>query len=137
MVRDRELKTVQPNTIVQYTVPVPGPQEKGSQANMAQEAADYLQGTTEILAAIQGSKQALETKMEAMSMDINHLPLDLHKVAERVTTTKEDVVALNRENKDCQATVAWLKCSATQVEESMEDAEGHSRRNNLCFLGFP
>lgn len=33
--------------------------------------------------------------------------------------------------------VDGVKCKATHEEELLEDAEGSSRHNNLCFLGFP
>ncbi|KAJ1190314.1 hypothetical protein NDU88_007052 [Pleurodeles waltl] len=122
MVKDKRSKMVQVNDIFQYTVTGSGPQEKEPETNVTQGAVDHSQGTAETLGLIQGSRKALDHKMDAMSMDINYLRLNLRIVVERVTTTKEDVASLNLE---------------MHVEECAEVAEGRSRHNNVLFIFSP
>ncbi|KAJ1153596.1 hypothetical protein NDU88_006355 [Pleurodeles waltl] len=96
--------------------------------------------TVESLVAIQGSRQMLETKMDAMSMDINHLRLDLRKVADRVMSTEEDVASLKQEMKGLQAVVSGLKCSVTHMDGRVEDADVQNKQRgplrNSSRTGF-
>ncbi|KAJ1205703.1 hypothetical protein NDU88_001131 [Pleurodeles waltl] len=114
----------QANKIVQYKLPglVPHKVGQGVQTNLEQREPPH--GTAEIRDAIRGSRVVLETKMDLKTMDINHLRLDLRKVVERVTTTKEEVTTLLKTVHDLQATVAGLKCSATQMNKRLEDLKG-------------
>ncbi|KAJ1185744.1 hypothetical protein NDU88_002531 [Pleurodeles waltl] len=92
--------------------------------------------TAELLAAIQGSCVALGGKMDSIARDINHLRLDLRKVADHLPAVKDDVDALKKEVKWRRAEVDESKCSATQMEERLEDTKDQSRCNNLHFMGF-
>ncbi|KAJ1169900.1 hypothetical protein NDU88_001788 [Pleurodeles waltl] len=75
--------------------------------------------------------------MDTMAMDINHLRLDLCKVAERVTSTEGEVDELPNKVCTLQATMETIQSDVTRMAIWVKDADGQSRRNNLCFLVFP
>ncbi|KAJ1129440.1 hypothetical protein NDU88_007810 [Pleurodeles waltl] len=89
------------------------------------------------MATIQGSRVALEGKIDSMAVDINHLRMDLWKLADCKAAIEDDVTTLKAEVKRLRVKVDGLKCSTTQMEERLEDAEGRSRHYNLCIVGFP
>ncbi|KAJ1121758.1 hypothetical protein NDU88_000277 [Pleurodeles waltl] len=94
-----------------------------------------IQGPTaaEPRAEIQGCHIALEGKMDTVAMEINHLGLDLQKVADRTTAVDNNVDYLKKYVQSLRAEVEGLKCSTTHTEERLEDAAGRLQR----LVGFP
>ncbi|KAJ1099925.1 hypothetical protein NDU88_005018 [Pleurodeles waltl] len=79
--------------------------------------------TSEILAAIQISRIALENKVDFLAMDINHLRLDLHKVGNRVTGEEKEITALQRNLTELLKEIDTLKANLSQLEHQLEDAK--------------
>ncbi|KAJ1144497.1 hypothetical protein NDU88_010796 [Pleurodeles waltl] len=131
MEKDQLQRGAQANKIVQYTVTGQETGDREEERQRSPHKRPQAQDTQEILEAICGTRVALECKMGTMAMDINHLRLDLCKVAERVTSTEEEVIELKGKVQTLQATVDTLQSAATRMEICVENAEGHSHRNNL------
>ncbi|KAJ1176153.1 hypothetical protein NDU88_001436 [Pleurodeles waltl] len=75
--------------------------------------------------------------MDTMAEDINHLRLDLRRVAERVMTTEEEVTTLHTTEQERQATVTELRSNATLMNDWLKDAERCSHLNKKRLFGFP
>ncbi|KAJ1195792.1 hypothetical protein NDU88_005060 [Pleurodeles waltl] len=124
MGRDKLQRGAQVDKIVQYTIPGQGSGDRRTEDPPNMEERPQTQDTHEILEVMQGTRVALEAKMDTMAMDINHLRLDLRKVAVRVMSTEGEIDEL--QNKICtlQATIETLQSEATRMAILVEDAEG-------------
>ncbi|KAJ1082187.1 hypothetical protein NDU88_002355 [Pleurodeles waltl] len=93
--------TSQGNTMEQYSTPVPLPQcparsdESGD--NMRVPANPELPSCVELLAAIQGSRVALEGKIETVAVEVNLLRADLLKVSDKVKVAEGSIMELQTE----------------------------------------
>ena len=90
-----------------------------------------------ILAAIRDTKCALEAKIDTVALDVGLLREDHKKLADRVSeiefthsTVRPSVQQLQKEVKNITVDIETLQRRA-------EEAEGHSRRSNVRFMGFP
>ncbi|KAJ1149927.1 hypothetical protein NDU88_002725 [Pleurodeles waltl] len=117
-------KAAQTNKIDQYTVPNPSLQEPTQKEQTHQGPATQALATAEKQAAIQEIRLALESKMVTIAINVNHLHLDLHKVAERVIGVEYDITTLQQEIKTLQATVVDQRGSEMQMEGHLEDTKG-------------
>ncbi|KAJ1129933.1 hypothetical protein NDU88_008293 [Pleurodeles waltl] len=102
-----------------------------------QEPASQSLANSEILAAIWGTREALESKMDLIVINVNKVRLDLCKVPEGVSGTEKSISTLQQEVKTLQTTVADLRSKTAHMEERLENAEGCSRHNNISLIGFP
>ncbi|KAJ1207086.1 hypothetical protein NDU88_002478 [Pleurodeles waltl] len=88
MGRHRRAEASQGNTMEQYSTPVALPQRlarsevSGEVANVASSAGEPSRA--ELLAAIQGSRVALEGKIETFAVEVNLLRADLRKVSDKL-----------------------------------------------------
>ncbi|KAJ1206324.1 hypothetical protein NDU88_001731 [Pleurodeles waltl] len=93
---------LQGNTMEQYTTPVPLPQplarsgENGD--NMRVPANPEEPSRAELLAAIQGSRVALEGKIETVAVEVNLLRAELWKVSDKVKVAEGSIVELQTES---------------------------------------
>ncbi|KAJ1158047.1 hypothetical protein NDU88_010743 [Pleurodeles waltl] len=104
----------------------PAPLEKGAEPTGAQ-----------ILAAIESSRQAMQTQIAAIAVDVNLLRADLRVVAERSVATEKQVTCLQSEMDTLKALVAILEANMHKLEARVEDAEGTVRRCYLRIVSFP
>ncbi|KAJ1209137.1 hypothetical protein NDU88_004515 [Pleurodeles waltl] len=131
----------QGNTMEQYTTPVAphwwpaGLEVSGDAAGAPLSAGEPSRA--ELLAAIQGSRVALEGKIETVAVEINLLRADLRKVSDKVKVAEGSIAELQSEVGTLQSQVAQATSTVGRLEARLDDAEGRSRRNNVRLLGFP
>ncbi|KAJ1196930.1 hypothetical protein NDU88_000793 [Pleurodeles waltl] len=98
MGRHRQAATLQGNTMEQYTTPVPLPQcqtcsgESGDVLSMPVTAEEPSRA--ELLAATQGSRIALEGKIETVAVEVNLLRADFQKVSDKVRVAEGSIAEL-------------------------------------------
>lgn len=134
------------NTITQYThytiYPAPNATETHTAGGGEDVAEGQLNGSpeqsqAELLAAINGSRTVLETKIEALSIDVNLLRIDLRKVADKVEMAESNITELQGEVTVLKQQMAQMTTATAELELRMEDAEGCSFRSIIRVLGFP
>ncbi|KAJ1111961.1 hypothetical protein NDU88_000233 [Pleurodeles waltl] len=76
--------------------------------------------------SIQGCRTALEHKIETLSIEVNLLRADLHKVSDKVTTAEGNIVELQVETVTLKKQMAQLTTSARELERRAEYGEGCS-----------
>ncbi|KAJ1098839.1 hypothetical protein NDU88_003946 [Pleurodeles waltl] len=102
----RRTEASQANTMEQYTTSVALPQRparsevSGDVANAPSSAGEPSQA--ELLAAIQGSRVALEGKIETVAVEVNLLRADLQKVSDKVKAAAGSIVELQSELGHCR-----------------------------------
>ncbi|KAJ1209227.1 hypothetical protein NDU88_004605 [Pleurodeles waltl] len=79
---------------------------------------------TQILAAIESSRHAMQTQIAAIAVDVNLLRTDLRVVAERLVATEKQVTCLQSEMDRLKASLAILEAKMQKLEARVEDAEG-------------
>ncbi|KAJ1084842.1 hypothetical protein NDU88_004988 [Pleurodeles waltl] len=91
----------QGNTMEQYTTPVPLPKRPtrsaGSGDDMRPPANPEEPSCAEHFAAIQGSRVALEDKIETVALEVNLLRADLQKVSDKDKVAEDAIVELQTE----------------------------------------
>ncbi|KAJ1191839.1 hypothetical protein NDU88_001154 [Pleurodeles waltl] len=101
MGQHKQIDTSQGNTMEQYTTPVPLPQHparsQGSRDDTKPSANPEAPSRAELLAAVQGSRVALEGKIETVAVEVNLLRADLRKVSDKVKVAEGSIVALQME----------------------------------------
>ncbi|KAJ1155154.1 hypothetical protein NDU88_007889 [Pleurodeles waltl] len=90
-----------------------------------------------LLAAIMGSREALEGKIESVAIEVNLFRADLWKVSGRVQITEGSISELREEVTTLRQQMAEVTSRAETLEARVENAEGRSRRNNVRFIRFP
>ncbi|KAJ1148574.1 hypothetical protein NDU88_001402 [Pleurodeles waltl] len=91
----------------------------------------------ELLAAIQGSRVALEGKIETVVVEVNLLRADLRKVSEKVKVAEGSIAKLQTEVGSLRKQMMQVSSTVGKLEARLEDAGGSSCRNNIRLLGFP
>ncbi|KAJ1105911.1 hypothetical protein NDU88_003314 [Pleurodeles waltl] len=141
MGRHQRTDVSQGNTMEQYTTVVPTPQRDTRLAGSEDGQSGLLPAEelwqAEILAAIQGSRVALEGNIETVAVKVNLLRADLRKVSDKVKVAKGSIVELQVEVGTLRKQMAQAGSTVGRLEVQLEDAEGRSRRNNMRLLGFP
>ena len=89
-----------------------------------------------ILQAIQDTKSSLESKIDAITLDVGLLRADHRKLVSRVASVETNLSELQPTTRDLQHTVKRLATEVHVLQRRAEDAEGRSRRNNVRFMGF-
>ncbi|KAJ1089349.1 hypothetical protein NDU88_002500 [Pleurodeles waltl] len=107
----------------------------GEVADAASSAGEPSQ--VELLASIQGSRVALEGKIEAVAVEVNLLRADLRKVSDKVKAAEGTISELQSEVGTLRTQMAQATSTVGRLEARLEDAEGSSQRNNIRLLGFP
>ncbi|KAJ1157271.1 hypothetical protein NDU88_009986 [Pleurodeles waltl] len=124
----------------QYTTVVPTPQRVTWLGGSVEGQSGLLPAEepsrAEILAAIQGSRVALEGKIETVAVEVNVLREDLRKVSDKVKVAEGLIVELQAEVGTLCKQMAQASSTVDRLEARLEDAEGRSRRNNIGLLGF-
>ncbi|KAJ1143153.1 hypothetical protein NDU88_009464 [Pleurodeles waltl] len=131
----------QGNTMEQFTTAVPTLQRVTRVAGSDDGQSGLLPveepSRAQILTAIQGSRVALEGKIEMVAVDVNLLTADLRKVLDKVKVAEGSIVELQAEVGTLQKQMVQAGSTVGSLEAQMEDAEGRSRLNNIRLLVFP
>ncbi|KAJ1145388.1 hypothetical protein NDU88_011675 [Pleurodeles waltl] len=140
MGRHRLTEASQGNTMEQYTTPVPLLQRQtrlgvaGDGLSVAMNTEEPSQA--EILAAIQGSRVALEAKIETVEVEVNLLRADLRKVSDKFKVAEVSIVELQTEVGSLRKQMVQATSTVGRLEARLEDAGGRSQHNNIRLLGF-
>ncbi|KAJ1102247.1 hypothetical protein NDU88_007299 [Pleurodeles waltl] len=132
MGRNQGLQTAQTNNLDKYNVQMKTAGTERNKSAPAKEASDsgdpLLQ---EIMKAIQSLKGTIESKIDALTIDVNLLRADLRKVTDKVTTAESKINRLQAVTKRLENQVQELTKQHTAVAAKLEDKEGRSHRNNI------
>ncbi|KAJ1188134.1 hypothetical protein NDU88_004899 [Pleurodeles waltl] len=114
----------------QYTTPVSLPQ-RPARSEVSGEVADEASSAgepsrSELLAAIQGSRVALEGKRETVAVEVNLLRADLRKVSNKVKAADGTISELQSEVGTLRTQMAQATSTVGRLEAWQEDAEGRS-----------
>ncbi|KAJ1179102.1 hypothetical protein NDU88_004338 [Pleurodeles waltl] len=91
----------------------------------------------ELLAAIHGTRVALEGKIETVAVEVNRLQADFRKVSNKVKVAEGSIVDLQTEVGTLRKQMAQVTSTVGTLEARLEDSEGRSRRHNVHLFGFP
>ncbi|KAJ1140948.1 hypothetical protein NDU88_007285 [Pleurodeles waltl] len=89
----------------------------------------------ELLQAIQDSRQALESKIETVAIEVNFLRTDLLKVFDKVCIVEGSIEQLQTEVATLKMQMAATETRSGALEARVEDSEGPPRCSNIWFLG--
>lgn len=87
--------------------------------------------------AIQDCKSSLTVQMKTIHIDFSHLKQDIQTLRERTGEVEGSVSFLEDTVHPLSATVRTATNELEALGVKLDDLENHSRRNNLCFVGFP
>ncbi|KAJ1181357.1 hypothetical protein NDU88_006565 [Pleurodeles waltl] len=141
MGKSKRLASLQGNTTELYTTPAMSGQRemhltrRRTDVGLVTPVAEPMRA--ELLAAIQGSREALEGKMKSVAVEVKLLQVDLWKVSDRVHITKGSISELRTEVDTLRKQMVEVTSRAGTLEDRVEDAEGGSRCNNIRLIGFP
>ncbi|KAJ1217515.1 hypothetical protein NDU88_005109 [Pleurodeles waltl] len=88
-----------------------------------------------IRTAIRDLKNRLEPKMDAITVDVNLLLADFHKMSEKVTFVELHIYLLQSTSKKLEDQVQYLTKHQALMAARLEDQEGRARRNNISRGG--
>ncbi|KAJ1200720.1 hypothetical protein NDU88_004541 [Pleurodeles waltl] len=136
----KRTNTLQGNTMEHYTTPVPRSQRPAR----SDENGDTIgapvnpeePSRAELLATIQGSRVALEGKIETVAVEMNLLRADLRKVSDKVRVAEGSIVELQTEVGALRKQMAQANSTVGRLEARLEDAEGRSWRNKRAGTGL-
>ena len=136
MVKPKQIKTTTvPETETENNAVNPTP-ENEIMGKLGTILATHTTQFEKILTAIQDTKNALEAKIDTVTLDVGLLRSDHKKLAERVTSVELINTTTQPEIKTMQQEINRLTTGMEALHKRAEEAEGHSRRNNIRFIGF-
>ncbi|KAJ1132212.1 hypothetical protein NDU88_010539 [Pleurodeles waltl] len=91
----------------------------------------------ELRAAIQGSRVALEGKIETVAVEVNLLRAELQKVSNKLKVSEGSIAELQSEVGTLRKQMLQATSAVERLEAQLEDAKGWSLCNNVRLLGFP
>ncbi|KAJ1172285.1 hypothetical protein NDU88_004132 [Pleurodeles waltl] len=91
----------------------------------------------DLMLAVNGTRSALESKMDTVAVDISLICADMKKTVERVTIAKGTIREHSAMLKSLQAEFDLLWYSTNRLHRRAEDAEWMSCRNNMRLVGVP
>ncbi|KAJ1107017.1 hypothetical protein NDU88_004414 [Pleurodeles waltl] len=123
MGRHKQTDLLQGNTMEQYTTPVPLPKRParmdGSGDSVRVPATSDEPSHAELLAAIQGSRVALEGKIQTVAVEVNLLRVDLQKVPDKVKVAEGSIVELQSEVRALQKQMVQANSAVGRLEVHM------------------
>ncbi|KAJ1186496.1 hypothetical protein NDU88_003277 [Pleurodeles waltl] len=90
-----------------------------------------------ILEEICDSRVIMKQKLGAITLDLNLLRDDHHKLAQRVKSTEQALSTFQPAQTEHDSMWKELRKHVEQLQECPEDAKGRMRRNNICIEGLP
>ena len=103
----------------------------------AQSATQTEPTLNDLMIAIQSIKSTLETKMDAMAIDLNLLRTDLGKTRDKANEVEKQVQEVTKEAVSSKQRIARLEQVTFTMAKKLEDLEGRSRRSNIRITGVP
>ncbi|KAJ1209363.1 hypothetical protein NDU88_004741 [Pleurodeles waltl] len=88
-----------------------------------------------IMEAIQDLKSSLEPKLDTVTVDVNLLLADFHKMSEKVKSAELHIHLLKSTAKKLEDQVQCITKQQAQIAAQLEDQEGRARRNNIQVVG--
>ena len=138
MGKDKTPRLSQSNTITQYTTPRQQTHRITRQGDTGDTSPDTQEPSrADLMEAIRGSREALETQIAGVSIEVNLLRADLRKVSDKVTTAEDNITSLQTEVRHLKKQVSHLTNATETLADKAEESEGRARRSNLRLLGFP
>ena len=92
---------------------------------------------TDIMQAINASREALESKIDTLATDMGLLRDDHRKLADRVTSAEKDITVIAPGLTLLSSQLREVESKVKVLENRAEDAENRSRRNNIKLIGVP
>ncbi|KAJ1174588.1 hypothetical protein NDU88_006408 [Pleurodeles waltl] len=124
------MEASQGNTMEQYTTPAPLPQCQtqlgGTGDGLSASTNTEEPSRAEILAAVQGSRVALEGKIETVAVEVNLLRADLRKVSDKVKVAEGSIVEQQTEVGAFHKQMVQATSTVGRLEARLEDADGRS-----------
>ncbi|KAJ1165779.1 hypothetical protein NDU88_006196 [Pleurodeles waltl] len=125
------------NTMEQYTTPLPLPHRPARSDenvdNMRVPVNPEEPSRAELLAAIQGSKVALEGKIETVAVEVNLLRADLRKVSNKVRVAEGSIVELQigvgflrKQMLQASSPVGWPEARSCEAGQLVDARAGGS-----------
>ena len=141
MTGGRTGRTVQQTKLDKYTKPKSLAADPLTEMTVGQtspgQATSSDPSLADIMSAIKGIQETLESKMDFISTEVNLLRADFGKMKDRVKDNQEEVTSLQSENKELKKQVQELQNTSDKLVEKMDDIEGRARRNNIRITGVP
>ncbi|KAJ1193022.1 hypothetical protein NDU88_002328 [Pleurodeles waltl] len=138
--RNKQATPFQWNTIKHSTVATPllqcQTQQTGQREDQDASASVEEPPHAELHAAIQGSRSALEGKIESMALEVNLLRTDRRKVLDKVKLAEDSIVELQMKGSTPCKQLAHVNLKSETLEARLKDAEGRSHQNSVCLLAF-
>lgn len=110
---------------------------RSTQARQAAVASHSEPSMQDILHAIETSREAVETKIDALREDLGLLRADHRKLVQRVTTVETDVGDMKPTMITATRTLTSIEKRVHVLEQRAEDAENRARRYNIRVTGLP
>ncbi|KAJ1166112.1 hypothetical protein NDU88_006521 [Pleurodeles waltl] len=103
----------------------------------AMETAPEEPSQTDLMEVIQGSRVALEGKIQTVAIEVTLLHAVLRKVSDKVCIAEGMIADLLSKVATLIQQMTTDNSKTTKLEVRAEDMEWRSRYNNFCLLGFP
>lgn len=94
-------------------------------------------GIPKVMVAITACQATLASKMDEVQLDIGLIYQDLEKIHSRYTTTEQRVSHMEDTVVEHTTSIQSLQTKIGAPEYRAEDAENHSRQNNLRIVELP
>ncbi|KAJ1148923.1 hypothetical protein NDU88_001747 [Pleurodeles waltl] len=124
----RQADPSQGNAMEQYTTSAPQPQHQtqkgGSEDDPIMPVSVEEPSRAELLAAIQGSRVALQGKTETVLLEVNLLRMDLQKLFDKVKVAAGSIAELHTEVGTLRKQMAQVSSQSGALEVRLEDSEG-------------
>ncbi|KAJ1160191.1 hypothetical protein NDU88_000693 [Pleurodeles waltl] len=134
MVNPKGQTQTQSNKMDKYVVMKPTVVTEGGEEETP-AAVELSLGT--IMASIWDLKNSLEPKLDAVTVDVNLLRDDLHKMSEKVKSGESYINLLHSTSKKLGEQVQYLTKQQKLMVARLEEQEGRARRNNIRVVGVP
>ena len=90
-----------------------------------------------LLGAINGSREALEGQIAGVSIEVNLLQADLHKISDRVKGMESNITKLQTEVKHLKQRVLHMTTANKILADRVENGEGVLAVTTYACLDFP
>ncbi|KAJ1190467.1 hypothetical protein NDU88_007205 [Pleurodeles waltl] len=87
--------------------------------------------------SLERAHTSLEAKIDKVTSDLVLLHADHHKLADKTAAIEARVDELMRAASHLKSEMEDVLAHVVELERQVEDAEGHSRRNNIQVVGLP
>ena len=111
------------------------PDDNAVLRNLDSKLDTHTEQFEKILTAIRDTKCALEAKIDTVAVDVGLLREDHKKLAARVSEVESTHSTVRPSVQQLQKEVRNITTDIETLRRRAEEAEGHSRRSNIRFMG--